>query len=299
MNEIKIGEIIKKFDVFLLDIFGLIHDGVCLYHGAIEMLREIKKAGKISIFISNAPRNVDQTAKRLEKFGITSDLYSKIYTPGQLFYDECMYNAKYTGTYFAFGGIEDIDLINGTSHISRTESIEDADFIIAFGMFDKVVQNSEINNLLKRAKERNLPMVCINPDKIVRKQKEKDITEKGLRDAAIHFENEAHTEILCAGYIAALYEEISGHVEYYGKPYSLIYEIIFKTLTVDKANIIALGDSFETDICGANFAKIASGLVLTGIHSNILYHDEIQADKLEHCIKQYNAKPDFILKNLS
>lgn len=273
-----INQIIAKYDVFFLDIFGLIHDGSYLYDGAMDMLQNIKKAEKKAIFVSNAPRNSFETAKRLAKFNITEELYDVVYTPGQIFYDDCK-NQTYSGTtgkYFAFGNQGDIGLIDGIAGFTRTEDITNADCILSFGIFETDEKNSQITELLKIAVDKKLPMLCLNPDKIVKKQGGK-------------------VEELCGGYIANIYLDLGGQVSYYGKPYQEFYQKIWEKIgKPNKKSILAMGDSFETDIKGACNFDIDSALVLTGVHNNLL--DNITG--LEEEIRENSAKPTYILKNL-
>ena len=103
----------------------------------------------------------------------------------------------------------------------------------------------EFDNLLKNvAKQPNLLKICANPDISIPKG---DIIR------------------YCAGYFARIIEENGGEVVYTGKPKNVIYQHIFKRLaTVPKHRILMIGDTFETDILGAQSARIDSALVLTG-----------------------------------
>ncbi|QED22913.1 HAD hydrolase-like protein [Candidatus Deianiraea vastatrix] len=296
----KIQTIIDDFDIFLLDIFGLIHDGALLYDGAKEMLLEIKKQGKRAIFISNAPRTAIQTAQRLENVGITTDLYEKIFTPGELFLNKCK-NGEFGGKYFGFGNKLDIDLIANIKGLQRVSDLNEADFLVSFGMFETREENDEISAKLQLAKGKNLKMICVNPDIIVKqKAKNAQFTKEGELKGVIVKDKNGHLDFLCAGHIAKLYEEIGGSVSYFGKPFADIYNEIFNYLgNINKEKIIAIGDSFETDIKGANGVNIKSALVLTGIHGSLLNGDILDKNEFERLSKKHDAKPDFVLKDLT
>ncbi len=282
MLQIKIDTIIDKFDVFLLDIFGLIHDGKSMYDGAMDMILAIKKAGKRAIFVSNAPRGAFQVSERLKAFGITPDLYDKIYTPGQIFYEKCE-RGEFSGKFFAFGKEDDLEILKNFENLTRVDDPSKADWLFSLGVFEAKDENDKINDYLRTAKEKNVKMVCVNPDKIVTQR-----TESGV------------IKTLCAGYVADLYEKIGETVYYFGKPHQMIYDEILSYLKdVEKSKIIALGDAFETDIKGAHDAQIPSGLVLTGLHAHLKKDGKIVDEYLKQEIEIFKAKPDFVLLDLT
>ena len=53
-----VSELARKYDGFVLDIWGVIHDGVRPYPGAVACLRRLKAGGKRVALLSNAPRRV-------------------------------------------------------------------------------------------------------------------------------------------------------------------------------------------------------------------------------------------------
>jgi len=276
----KLKQIIDKYDVFLLDIFGLIHDGVVIYSGAIEMLEEIKRQNKRAIFVSNAPRSGIETGKRLAKFGITSDLYDTVFTPGDSFLKKCTRGGFDGKKYYAIGKEEDIVVLDEFPQMIRVLNPVDADIAI---IFDAIKPAEQTHEILENLISKNIPMVCVNPDVII-----KQTTPEGVKT------------FFCAGWIGKEYEKLGGSVEYFGKPYSLIYEEVFQHLgSLDKSKIIALGDSCETDIKGANNAGIDSLLVMTGIYSHMVDDDGLINEemlKIEEDLHQ--ATPTYIIKNL-
>ena len=64
-KEIKgLKEICNKYDIFFIDLWGVIHNGIQLYSEAIEVLENLYKLNKKFILMSNAPR----PSKDVEKF---------------------------------------------------------------------------------------------------------------------------------------------------------------------------------------------------------------------------------------
>ena len=51
-----LSDIYKKYDTFVIDLWGVVHNGVVLNPKAIEAIEELKKNSKKIVFLSNAPR---------------------------------------------------------------------------------------------------------------------------------------------------------------------------------------------------------------------------------------------------
>ena len=91
----------------------------------------------------------------------------------------------------------------------------------------------------------SIPVVCVNPDVTC------------MHGDAIRY---------TAGYFAKQYSDRHGcEVYYYGKPYDNIYNMAFRKARAPKDRILAIGDTIETDILGANNNGVDSMLVLSGI----------------------------------
>ena len=50
-----LSQIQSKYDAFFIDLWGVIHNGVQLYPGAINVLENLNKLNKRYVLISNAP----------------------------------------------------------------------------------------------------------------------------------------------------------------------------------------------------------------------------------------------------
>lgn len=278
-----IKDIIKDYDFFIFDIFGIIHDGEFLYDGAIELLQTLKSMQKKVVFLSNAPRIGKKAANFLEtKFNITSDLHSGVLTPGDVFLQECK-SGKYINTpkFFPIGKPADFDITDEVDYMKRVSDVMDADMVICFD----VPQDQDLAEFLEKIKSKNIPMICINPDKIVKKRKSADSNEM--------------ISLFCAGYAGYEYEKIGGTVVYYGKPYKAVYDFLFKEYKLSKNDkILAIGDSLATDIKGANDYGISSCFVLTGVHNYLIDKGVINETALNNDLKSYNVKPDHILIDL-
>jgi len=281
-----ISELADSYDYFILDIWGVLHDGSKTYPGAIEALKNLKLKKKKVYLLSNAPRRSKNAIRVLENLGINSDLYEDIITSGEAVFmnllDSQNNNFNHYGkNYYYIGPDKDLDLLDDLNY-NKVGSALDADFALVTGFddFDSVMD--EKLNILKECKDHNLKLICVNPDLIVIKQ--------------------TGQEILCAGIIAQQYKDLGGEVIYFGKPYTAIYDLIFSLANIsDKSQVIAIGDGIETDIRGANNIKIDSALIPGGILSNKLSinHGELPKEiEMKKLCKDYNIYPKFILAKL-
>lgn len=238
--------IVKEYDAFLLDLWGVVHDGSQLYPGVFDAITELNLAAKKIVFISNAPRRAHKVVKVLSQLGISPQMYTLAVSSGEVGYQWLAEGkAPWGKRYYFLGAAKDADIADGLS-LSRTDDIKAADFIIncGFGVEEQTVQ--DYASLLRAAKSLSIPMLCLNPDLEV-------VKISGER-------------FPCAGMIAKEYERMGGSVTWFGKPYGGIYESCMIPLGgMPKNRILAVGDSLETDIPGAQQFAIDAALVTGGI----------------------------------
>lgn len=241
--------IYDKYDVILLDLWGVVHDGLELYPGVQDTLIQLKKAGKKVIMLSNAPRRSEKVKARLKELGIDKTLYDEVVTSGEVGVRWLAEGkAKWGKNYYYLGDEKDADVINGMDY-QRASSPENADFLLNVGFGANNTQLSESLPVLKDCKKNNLPMLCLNPDLEV-----------------VKMNGDRHP---CAGALAREYEKMGGAVEWFGKPYSNVYERCVELLgSVSKDRMLMVGDSLETDIPGAKKFGIDSILITGGLLKN-------------------------------
>ena len=79
-----LSTILDSYDIFFIDLWGVIHNGISIFENVLPVLENLKKANKIVFFITNAPRRAFVIAEQLEQFGIKSNLYQKVVSSGEL-----------------------------------------------------------------------------------------------------------------------------------------------------------------------------------------------------------------------
>src|SRR6266581_4278664 len=77
------GSLDRKYRLILCDIWGVVHDGVNLYPGAAERLRQWRSEGRCVVLITNAPRTAEAVAAQLKRIGLPRDAWDAVATSGE------------------------------------------------------------------------------------------------------------------------------------------------------------------------------------------------------------------------
>ncbi|MGA7862755.1 MAG: TIGR01459 family HAD-type hydrolase [Stellaceae bacterium] len=247
-------ELTPRYDGFILDLWGVIHDGVSPIPGAIDCLESLIYAGKRIVLLSNAPRRADDVVRRITALGIPSGLYHHVMSSGEEAW-QCLkrrgdpFYAALGRRCLHIGSERDLEIREGLD-LEYVDAPEEAQFILNTGPAGWDDRIEDYEPLLCNALSRALPMVCANPDLVV------------LRGSTLH---------LCAGALANWYEDAGGRVRWHGKPFRSVYDACLRLLGIeDRTRILAVGDSLRTDIAGAAGASIDSLLIAGGIHAEEL-----------------------------
>jgi len=258
--------IADKYELFYIDIWGVVHNGIKIYQNAIIALHEILKLKKNFVLLTNAPRPNKNVRNFCEKLGMEKKLSNHIFTSGEVSLSYLKKNL-YKQKFFHIGPPRDFDLFSDLKK-DKTNKIEEASYLLCTGLFDE--QKTDLNfykDILVNSLSKK--MICTNPDLIV---------DKGnLRE-------------LCAGSVAMVFEKMGGEVIYFGKPYPEVYN-----QSIDNKNkkILSIGDNFNTDIKGANLLNYDTLIISSGIHQN-----EIKKNGIEATSKSYEAICNYIQSEL-
>ena len=256
-------------DAWLVDIWGVMHNGVVPFRDAARACATFRRIGGTVMLLSNAPRPAASVAQQLARIGVPADAYDTILTSGDA--ARAMI-AEYSGEpVFHLGPERDTPLFAGLG--VTTAPISEAKAIICTGLFDDETETpDDYRPLLDTARKRQLPMVCANPDLKV---------ERGGK------------MIWCAGGIAQLYETLGGEARYAGKPFAPIYELAFEELArlrgakIAPERVLAIGDGVKTDIAGAGAAGVRSVFIASGVH----VEGALNADTIERLFADAPARP--------
>ena len=258
--------IVDDYQLFYVDLWGVVHNGVFLHQEAIKVLNEITNKKKDYILLTNAPRPNHVVKSFLEKLGMEKEIREHVFTSGEAALNYLKKNLS-TKTFFHIGPPRDFDLFKDF-HKNKLESIETCDYILCTGLFD---DHDEDLKYYKDLLEKNLEkkMICTNPDLIVDRGNKRE---------------------LCAGSVAMVYEKMGGEIVYFGKPYPEVYS---QSINNKNKKILSIGDNLNTDIKGANLLNFASLIISNGIHKN-----EIKENGIEKTSKSYEAICNYIQSEL-
>ena len=259
--------IIDNYNLFYIDLWGVVHNGISLHDQAIEVLEKLKKMNKNFVLLTNAPRPTNIVTKQLEKMGMEKKLRDHVFTSGQaaLSYLKKKYSKS---NFFHIGPPKDFDLFSDFMNY-KTIKIEKSRYLLCTGLFEDYFDDL---NYYKTLLENHVDkiMICTNPDLIVDKGNKRE---------------------MCAGSVAMVFEKIGGEVIYFGKPYPEVYNQSINNNNNKK--VLAIGDNLNTDIKGANLLNYDSLLISNGIHKN-----EIKEKGIDNVSKSYEVICNYIQSEL-
>jgi HAD superfamily hydrolase (TIGR01459 family) len=247
--------IAAEYDGFVLDLWGVIHDGVNAFPHAVDCLSHLRDAGKKTLLLSNVPRPNDAVRTMMRRMGIEDALYTDILTSGEAVRRALQsppdpWWAALGQRVYHLGPERDKPVLEGLPLIA-VETPAEADFVLNTGPDDhrNPSDMNEFEPTLQDCAKHRLPMICGNPDLVV--------IRGGVR-------------VLCAGSLAIRYQELGGDVRSIGKPDPAIYQPVLSQLDMPKDRVLAVGDSLRTDIAGAASVGLATCWVLDGLHGEAL-----------------------------
>ncbi|WP_406566281.1 TIGR01459 family HAD-type hydrolase [Acidisoma cellulosilyticum] len=253
-----LAPIADDYDGFILDLWGVIHDGRKLLPHSKATLEALRARGKRIVMLSNAPRRAEMAAKGLTRLGIPPELYDGVMTSGENVWEALRtrddpFYAKLGRRVFFLGPPRDLPLIEGLD-LDLALTPAEADFVLNVGADEGINDRDLAPHLpaLEACLAAKLPMVCANPDLII------------VRDGE---------QIICAGLLAEHYARMGGEFRWRGKPSPEVYGPTLAMLGVAPERVLAVGDALRTDIAGAETAGLASCWVLDGIHDLAGKHD--------------------------
>jgi HAD superfamily hydrolase (TIGR01459 family) len=188
--------IVENYDLFYIDLWGVVHNGIKLHQEAIKVLNELELKGKEYVLLTNAPRPSGAVKAFLKNMNLEEKIRNHVFSSGEasLNYLKNNFSSK---KFYHIGPPRDFDLFKEFEK-DKSQSIENCEYLLCTGLFEKY---DEDLNYYKDLFEKNInkQMVCTNPDLIVDKGNKRE---------------------LCAGSVAMIFEKMGGKVTYFGKAIS-------------------------------------------------------------------------------
>ncbi len=264
------------YDGFILDLWGVVHDGTAPFPGVLNCMEKLIGAGKRLVLLSNAPRRADDVKRRIAALGVPEGLYHGVMSSGEeawqyLYRRDDPFYAALGRRCLHVGSDRDLE-IRETLDLAFVDMPAAADFILNTGPAGWEDSIEDYAPILHAARQRDLPMVCANPDLVV-----------------IHGGRPA----LFAGALAEQYEAIGGRVRWHGKPHPSVYDSCLELLGIaDRRRLLAIGDSLRTDIAGAANAGIDSLLIAGGVHAaEFCPGGKLDLDRITAAIRESGTSP--------
>jgi HAD superfamily hydrolase (TIGR01459 family) len=251
-----LDDITQNYDALLCDVWGVIHNGRRPYAAACAALERARARGLTVLLVSNAPKPGASIPPQLGALGVPRSAWDGIVTSGDAIRAELA--ARAPGPMFKIGpGEFDRPLWEGLG-LAET-ALDQARFIGISGLFNDDDTPEQYADMLRRARARDLELLCANPDIVVQ-----------FGDKLIW----------CAGAIARDYEAIGGRVVMAGKPFAPIYALADRKLealrgaSVAKARMLAIGDGIGTDVKGAAAQGLDCIFIASGTHGEMLWTND-------------------------
>ncbi|HEX8839617.1 MAG TPA: TIGR01459 family HAD-type hydrolase [Sphingomicrobium sp.] len=231
-----------RYRLILCDIWGVVHDGVTLYPGAAERLRQWRGEQRCVALITNAPRTAEAVEQQLDRIGLPHDAYDFVVTSGEAGIGALTALDEPVG----FVGTAADRAILESRDVRITDAGEFTDFACT-GLVEGRPDPEQYRADLERWVAQGAAMHCLNPDRVV--------VRGGVMEA-------------CAGALADIYEALGGRVHWYGKPHRAIYtHALRRAGEPPSSNVLAIGDGLQTDILGAARMGFDAIFVSGGIHA--------------------------------
>jgi HAD superfamily hydrolase (TIGR01459 family) len=279
-------EIAPDYDALIVDLWGVIHGGVEPYPGVLDALTALRAEGLPVALLSNAPRRAATAIRRLTEIGVPPGAYDCLITSGEAAHEDLAERARSDrgalgAAYFYIGPAWDADLVAGLDY-RAVGVVEEADFLLAVGLFDEADPLEAYDPLFAGARARELMMICVNPDLVVHRQ-------SGVTSP-------------CAGLLAQRYAAQGGRVIYHGKPDPAIFRRAARALGQgEDGRILVVGDSLTTDIKGATATGYDSLFVTRGILAEelgIAPGDDPDPARLAQVCARHGQKPTAAIASL-
>ena len=282
-------EVADRFDVAVLDQFGVLHDGRRPFPEVNHALEWLRGKNKGVVVLSNSGKRADLNRARIRSLGMDLRQDDHVVTSGEVCWhdlDSGILSVSKSGPQrlYAIAGKEgDAEVwASGNREVELVFDLESADAVLLMGVpGEGSFGNAE--NVLTRALYRDIPLVCSNPDR------------SRYLDGRI---------APATGSLADAFCDRGGRVLWYGKPFGAVFDAVCSLFPdIGRKRILMVGDSLEHDVAGARDAGLATAFVYGGIHASEfagLTEGESIAERLESLVGTFNrSEPDFAMRVLT
>lgn len=287
-----ISSILAQFDVFILDQWGVLHNGSTAYPGAVAAMHRLYAASRSVYVLSNSGKRSDINRQRIADKGLPVDGLRRVVTSGEALWEDLrdgrlggsqssaarLRQKRKVRLHVLCGRSEDATQWRGTAAaVELADQIDETlDAVLLMGVADGITL-SDYDAVLTTALRYELPLICSNPDR------------QSPRPGGL---------VISPGALADRYSEMGGDVIWYGKPEPAVFESILRDcVTIPRDRILMVGDSLEHDVAGAHRMGLKSLFIRGGLHAAEFdpADDEVSvATSIDRLVRSRHAvRPDF------
>lgn len=279
----RLAEISHDYDALFVDLWGCYHNGVRPYPAAVDALREYRQRGGRVILLTNAPRPAPYVKDFLDRMGAPADSYDGIMSSGGAC-QRAVASGAYGHAFHYVGPDRDQHMLADVG--LEDHPVEEADALVCTGLEDDTVDPRVSHlDMVDAWLERNLPMLCANPDIVV---------------------DRGEQRLWCAGALARMYEQAGGKVIWFGKPHAPTYDQTFSLLNevagaeVGREKVLAIGDGINTDVKGGLGYGLDTVFITGGLAAAELGPDPDRPEpgKLDAFLAEAGLAPPFAMGRL-
>lgn len=284
-----VSDISDSYMGFIIDQWGVLHDGEDLFPGAVDCLKELKERKKTIIILSNSEGNAEENKAKLKKMGLGPSLYNCIITPTEVIQDG--FKNRKEGLFaglgdrvYVFGRRGQEEILKDTG-VEVVDDIDQANSVLILGMDYPRKMMQDYDPLIRKAIQKRLKAFCLNPDSLA-------MIGTGLLTGPL--------------LLARRYEDSGGIVNYVGKPHKMIFNHCIQYLQkkdIYPAQTVMLGDTMAHDVIGAHAAGIDTCLFRSGLHAANFAHCKTPKEvnnALKNLIAVYNnVMPTYLASELT
>ena len=269
-----------SYDGFLVDLWGVVHDGERPFPGVLAALAELAATGARVCFVSNSSRLGDRLVESLLGMGIAHEHFIDVVSSGDV--TRAALLARDPAVFARLPSRPRVLHVGAPAYVpwlfelpfDFVTELHEAELVVSTGTVPDAAALGALQERLRPLAERGVPLVCTNPDRVVR-------SPRGLH--------------LAPGAVAHAYAASGGASFFYGKPHAPIYAEALGRLGVPADRVVCVGDMLDTDVRGARTAGLASVLVTaSGVHAAELRADDPEA-ALCTLFQREGLEPDAII----
>lgn len=284
-----ISDISDSYTGFIIDTWGVLHNGESLFESVPDCLKELQSRKKFVMLLSNTEQRADEAAAELKAMGLPSTMYNSIITSGEMLWQGIKNQNEgiFTGlgdTYYLIGGDRTRAFMK-TLPVSEVKDVAEAKFLLISG-WDALAENISVyEDTLREVIRKRLKIICVHPD-----------------SRALLVPNHV---MGASAQIAKRLQELGGVVNIVGKPFKPIFHHAITVLhknDIYPGQTVMIGDTMAHDIVGATLVNMDTCLVRNGLHSPLFKTATTPGEvnkMLNMLIAQYNGiRPTYLVDRL-